>query len=141
MRYVVDTNIWIRLLRKENTVGTAMRRALADGHQIIVPSVVYFELLRGLQKRGDSANMDFFRNMLTAEGCVYEECSRPIWELAINYWVAAKTQNKSCKDADILIAAFARHHDATVITEDLGHFSHLGVPIENWSKAPGGPGN
>lgn len=140
MRYVVDTNIWIRLLRKENSAGAAMHRALNDGHQIIVPSMVYFELLRGLEKRGDSKSMAFFRGMLDSEGCVYAECSRPIWDLAIDFWVSACRQRKPREDADILIAAFARHHGATVVTENTGHFSHLGVRIENWSEAPD-PGN
>jgi predicted nucleic acid-binding protein len=56
MRYIVDTNIWIEFLRKNPKVSTRLREKLAQRNPIneicIIP-VVYYELLRGLEKRRD----------------------------------------------------------------------------------------
>lgn len=133
MKYVMDTNIWIRLLRKENNVRSAVTAALSRGDQILLTSIVYFELLRGLQKRNDTQSIDIIKKMLNAQGCAYQECSRPIWDAAINLWVEACQQNKAREDADIVIAAFAKHMGATVVTDNTKHFSHLGVHVETWN--------
>ena len=67
MRYVVDTNIWIEFLRKNPKVRTRLREKLAQRNPIneicIIP-VVYYELLRGLEKRRDQGNINFYQDIL-----------------------------------------------------------------------------
>jgi predicted nucleic acid-binding protein len=133
MRYVIDTNIWIRLLRKERKVRSTLEAVLKRGDEIFIASIVYFELLRGLQARNDTVSIQFIQQLLTAKPLVYQECSKPIWDKAIDLWVSAEISNKARGDADILIAAFATQLGAKVVTENAKHFSHLGVAIENWN--------
>ena len=68
MRYVVDTNIWIEFLRKNPKVRTRLREKLAQRNPIneicIIP-VVYYELLRGLEKRRDQGNINFIKTYWT----------------------------------------------------------------------------
>src|SRR5436309_721932 len=53
MRYLIDTNIWVAVLRKNQKVRMRLRETQAQGHEICVIPVVYYELLRGLEKRRD----------------------------------------------------------------------------------------
>ena len=135
MRYIPDTNIWIYLLRKQENIRQALERALReDDTQIVVPPVVYFELLRGLEKRKDSESITFFKKMLDQKQCRYMECTRAIWDLAIQLWVKACTENKARQDADILIAAFAKDLNALLVTENTKDFSHLGIELTSWAS-------
>ena len=134
MRYVIDTNIWIRVLRKENKVRGPLQAALARSDEIFIASIVYFELLRGLQARGDTESIRFIEGFLASQSRIYQECSKPVWDTAIGLWTRALKNNKARSDADILIAAFATQLKATVVTDNEKHFSHLGVAIENWNQ-------
>ncbi len=134
MRYVIDTNIWIRVLRKEKKVKGPLEAALARNDAIFIAAIVYFELRRGLQARGDTKSIQFIEDFLASKSDVYQECSQPVWDTATGLWVTARKNNQARGDADILIAAFARQLDATVVTDNEKHFIHLGVPIENWSQ-------
>lgn len=130
--YVLDTNIWIRILRRNKKAGDEMEAALARGDQIFLTSIVYFELLRGLRKREDFESIGFIENLQNAHGVVYQECSRAVWDAAIELWVDRTLTNRQKEDADTIIAAFAKHLNATVVTDNVKHFSDLKVPIANW---------
>ena len=133
MRYVVDTNIWIEFLRKNPKVRTRLREKLAQRNPIneicIIP-VVYYELLRGLEKRRDQGNINFIKTYWAMLS--YYEATRPIWDEAIRLWVMAIRQNTMPGDRDLLIAAFALQLSATVVSRNVRHFSVFGLSIENW---------
>lgn len=93
MRFVVDTNIWIRLLQRETKVDTALEAALSRGDEVFLPSIVYFELMRGLRRRGDITNIQHIKRLLQRPFCAYVECTQPIWDHAIKLWVLA---HKTC---------------------------------------------
>ena len=57
MRYLVDTNIWIAFLKRHAKVRAWLRETLAQGHEIYVVPIVYFELLCGLEKRQDFGHL------------------------------------------------------------------------------------
>lgn len=130
MRYVVDTNIWVAFLRKNQQVRTHLREKLAQGHEICVIPIVYFELLRGLEKRRDIENINFIQQYWSTLS--WYECTKYIWDEAVRLWVMAIRQNNKREDADILIAAFAIQLSATVVTQNVRHFSVFQLSIENW---------
>jgi len=130
MRYVVDTNIWIAFLRKNPKVRTHLRETLAQGHEICVIPIVYFELLRGLERRRDRENINFIKRYWATLS--WYECTKHIWDEAIRLWVMAIRQNNKREDADILIAAFAIQLSATVVSQNVKHFSVFSLSIENW---------
>ena len=131
MRYVVDTNIWIRFLKKERSVRPRLERVLASGDEIVVTPIVYYELLRGLEKRRDTQSIGAIKQLWSE--FLYVETSRPIWDEAIRLWVLAIRKNEKQEDADTLIAAFASHLGAVVVTDNEKHFAAFGLTIENWA--------
>jgi predicted nucleic acid-binding protein len=133
MRYVVDTNIWIEFLRKNPKVRTRLREKLAQRtpiNEICIIPVVYYELLRGLEKRRDQGSINFIKTYWTTLS--YYEATKQIWDEAIRLWVMTIRQNTMPGDRDLLIAAFAIQLSATVVSRNVRHFSVFGLSIENW---------
>ena len=130
MRYVVDTNIWVAFLRKNPKVRTHLRERLAQGHEICVIPIVYFELLRGLEKRRDIETIRSIKQYWSTLS--WHECTKHIWDEAVRLWVMAIRQNNKREDADILIAASAIQLSATVVSRNVRHFSIFQLSIENW---------
>jgi predicted nucleic acid-binding protein len=71
MRYVVDTNIWVFYLKKNQQVRQHLRQALTNQDEICIIPIVYFELLRGLQKRNDLESIEL--------KCCSNELRIPLW--------------------------------------------------------------
>ncbi len=132
MRYVLDTNIWIHFLRKRQHVRQRLQQALRNRDEICVIPIVYYELLRGLEKRHDTESLAFIKRFWRTLS--YYEATRQIWDEAIRLWVTTVRQNQKREDADILIAAFASHLQATVVTTNVKHFSVFDLRVENWME-------
>src|SRR5262245_41138332 len=105
MRYVLDTNMWIEILRKNRKVATRLRETLHQRHEICVIPMVYYELLRGLEKRRDRESIDFIKRYWATLS--YYEATKLIWDEAIRLWVMTISQNRMPGDTDLFIAAFA----------------------------------
>src|SRR5262245_55918950 len=129
MLYLVDTNIWIAVLRKNSKAKTRLLETIAQGHEICIIPVVYYELLRGLEKRRDTDSIAFITTLWSTLS--YYEITKHIWNEAIRLWVLSTRQNNNPGDKDILIAAFAIQLSATVVTRNVRHFSIFQLPIEN----------
>ena len=130
MRYVLDTNIWIAFLRKNPKVKMRLEEMFAQGHELCVIPLVYYELLRGLEKRRDQASSGFIKKFWATLS--YYECTKLIWDEAIRLWVRAIRTNTMPGDPDVLIAAFAIQLNARVVSRNVKHFSGFSVSIENW---------
>jgi len=130
MRYVVDTNIWIEVLRKNAKVRTRLEETLAQRHEICVIPMVYYELLRGLEKRRDIENLSFIKRFWATLS--YYEATKFIWDEAVRLWVMTIRQNTMPGDKDIFIAAFAIQLSAKVVTRNVRHCSIFQLSIENW---------
>jgi predicted nucleic acid-binding protein len=130
MRYLVDTNIWIEFLRKNPKVRTRLRETLAQRNEIWVIPVVYYELLRGLEKRDDKRSLAFIKQFWATLS--YYEATKYIWDEAIRLWVMSTRQNTNPGDKDIFIAAFAIQLSATVVTRNVRHFTIFQLPTDNW---------
>ena len=130
MRYLIDTNIWIAFLRKNAKVGERLRETIAQRNEICVIPVVYYELLRGLEKRRDIESLSFIKKFWGTLS--YYEGTKYIWDEAVRLWVTATRQNTMPGDNDVLIAAFAIQLSATVVSRNVKHFSVFQLSIENW---------
>ena len=107
-----------------------LRETLAQRNEICVIPVVYYELLRGLEKRRDIESMNIIKKLWATLS--YYECTKQIWDEAIRLWVTTIRQNKMPGDKDLLIAAFAIQLSATVVSRNVRHFSVFQFSIENW---------
>jgi len=107
-----------------------LRETQAQGHEICVIPVVYYELLRGLEKRRDQESIHFIKQYWATLS--YYEATKYIWDEAIRLWVMSTSQNTNPGDKDIFIAAFAIQISATVATRNVRHFSIFHLATENW---------
>ena len=57
---------------------------------------------------------------------------RRMWGDAADLYASSRQQGLPHSDSDLLIAAFARALDATLVTNNTSHFQHLGVSLLNW---------
>ena len=127
---MIDTNIWIFYLRRNQQVRQHLRQALENQDEICIIPIVYFELIRGLRKRNDLESIEQIRRLWRTLS--YYEATRTIWDTAVNFYVMTIRQNQQREDADILIAAFAEVLNAVVVTDNIRHFEAFGLPIANW---------
>ncbi len=100
------------MLRKNQKVKTRLLENVAQGHELCVIPVVYYELLCGLEQRRDTASIMFIKTLWATLS--YYEATKHIWDEAIRLWVLSTRQNTNPGDKDIFIAAFASQLSATV---------------------------
>jgi predicted nucleic acid-binding protein len=130
MRYVIDTDIWVAFFRKHPKVRPRLLATLAQGHDVYVIPIVYYEYIRGLRYTN---NLQMLYDVTQFWGTLpYQESTKAIWDEATRLWAMIKRQNKFPGDKDILIAASAIHLNATVVTRNVRHFQVFSFLIENW---------
>lgn len=135
MNYLLDTNIWSRLQRADPRVLENIRR-LPDGARLCMPVVAIGELLAGVEKLPDGNRKEALRQLYQ------ESIERSAEIIAIDTAVAQqfgvivgqlRRAGHPIETNDIWIAATARAHGFTVVTND-GDFLHVeGLQVEDWT--------
>jgi tRNA(fMet)-specific endonuclease VapC len=136
--YLLDTDTLTRLRVDDLRLQERQRRL--DPTQVATTVVTRIEILQG--------RFDFVLNAADGEELLRafawlvrsDELLRQMTVLPIDEAAAAEfdrlRQNKKLKKigrADLLIAAIARAHGATVVTRNLRHFRLIsGLQVENW---------
>lgn len=129
MKYLLDTNICIALLRGDRNVANAL---IEKGERDCYISVItLLELMYGAY---NSKNIEKERQ------CVEELVSHfPIVALdncSIEYAsnkVRLRVAGTPVDEFDLLIAANALHYNLTLVTDNVKHFKRIeGLKIENW---------
>lgn len=131
MKYMLDTNICIQLIRgKRREVREHFRRSLPRG--IAISVVVYAELQYGLAKgHWSEKNRAALNTILDVMKIV------PLDSQAADEYAAVRCEleKRGCPIGpfDTMIAAHARAKDLTLVTDNLREFSRVeGLPLENW---------
>lgn len=131
MRFILDSNIWIAILRRQTIPINKLRESTLDGHDILVTAVEYFEVMRGLRLRGNLEAINYLNNLWAT--LTFCEADQKIWDAAIGLWVKAVKENQKREDSDILLAAFATCHRATIVTNNTKDFSFFEIELEDWT--------
>ena len=131
--YVLDTNTIICILRREPRAVGGLRMAAERDAPVYLCPVVYFEVTRGFVITPDVEQERVFHSM--KEALEWDDLSERDWDKAASLWAECRQRGRRPKDADILIAAYALNRDATVVTDDVGHFENIGLVIENWRQS------
>ena len=132
MKFLLDTNACVQLLRYPLTSPVADRFAREPSHLVVTCSVVKAELIYGAER---SQNPDKHYNQLEA---LFETLgSLPFDDRsAVEYGVIRnrlESQGQVIGPNDMLIAAISLANDLTLVTHNVGEFSRVpGLRIEDW---------
>ena len=131
MRYLLDTNICIYIIKQKPTKVFRRFKKLSIG-QVAISSITYSELCFGVRKSRNSAQNQAALQQFTAplEILAYpEEASKDYGEIRADL----ERKGTPIGPLDTLIAAHARHLGLTLVTNDVSEFSRVPqLRIENW---------
>jgi len=129
--YALDTNIVTLLLKKDEIVIFNADNATNDGHELVIPPIVDYEIRRGLlAKRMDKKLREYlvFRQSVST-GVINEA----VWLKAADIYAKLNQNGKNIDDADILIASFCIVNDCTLVTNNTRHFGWIdGITLIDW---------
>jgi len=137
--YLLDTTIISCLLKRRadaQRMNDRLQSLLRQNALVLLSPIVFYELSRLLYQKQAKAQLDFLENLVA---CLkWTDLDKTTWTLAAQFW--AKCRQKGTPtgdgnnglDADVLIAAQAKEHDAIVVTDNVRHFQYLGVNYESW---------
>jgi predicted nucleic acid-binding protein len=132
MKYALDTNSVIMLLRENNSVCNAFDNAVERGDTFVIPPFVNFEIIRGFRYKSapkKEAMYNYLKLMFPVG-----EMNLESWEHAAALYAELRRAGRTVEDADLLIAAFCIVGDYTLITNNTKHFEVIdGLQITDWS--------
>ncbi len=133
MRYALDTNTVILLLRNDQNVSRLFHSALEKESEIAIPPLVHYEIRRGFLC-GSSPKREESYDILI-EQCPIREMDIDSLECAANIYANLYREKLTMDDADLLIAAFCLTGGYTLVTNNTKHFAHIaGLKTEDWRQ-------
>ena len=133
IKYCLDTNVISDLLRGIPNVVANFNRARNNNDTIFVDSIVYYEIVRGLQNPQHKRRLEQFRWLYDRLEHLYfdRDNMRALDKAAEIYDQLRKGRN--VEDSDIFIAAIAMVNGCTLVTANEQHFSRIeGLRYVNW---------
>jgi predicted nucleic acid-binding protein len=94
-----------------------------QGNQIWIPSIVYYEVGRGLAAAKATAKQAAFERLCSRLGIA--DLDHAAFDIAIRIYTDHKSAGALLDDVDILIAATCIRHGFTLITNNEKHFSRI----------------
>lgn len=135
--YLLDTNVITPLLKRQgedsNRIKNKLQDVLKENAVIIISPVVYYEQVRGLYHKDTSGQLNFLNRLM--ELFKWCDLDKITWDMGARLWAKCRTKGTptgKVMDNDVLIAAQAQQHNATIVTLNKGHFEHLGATFEKW---------
>jgi tRNA(fMet)-specific endonuclease VapC len=133
MIYLLDTNVCIHLLNEKQSRVTQNFRQ-HNPADIVLCSVVKAELLYGARRsQRMEANLQLLKAFFAPLQSLPfdDDCAEHFGQIHADLL----NQGKPIGPNDTLIAAIARAHDATLITNNTAEFSRVaGLRIQDWEK-------
>lgn len=128
----LDTNILVALQKLEPEAVRHYQLALRDD-QVVVSAVVRFEARRSLLRPEHSRRLARLDTLLSGHGTL--EFDQQAADLTASLYDQLRAAGALIDDADLLIAATAVRHGATLVTRNVKHFSRIpGLSLTDWHK-------
>jgi len=132
-KYCLDSNVVSDILRGDPEVMRCFEAAEKNNDVMFIPSIVYYEIVRGLKSAGKTRK-------LTAFQIFYEDAEHlPLDTDAIKKSVEIYLQlhkGRLIEDNDIYIAAISMVNGCTLVTANTNHFGRVeGLDFVNWRGA------
>jgi len=129
MRYLLDTNVVIDILRNDKTVEKCYRLETLKRNKIFICPIVYYEIVRGFKIVSASKRLKDFLQISEEWGMLPFDMRAT--EKAIDIY--AQTHKQVIEDNDIYIAAISIVNGCTLVTANTRHFGRVdGLNFVNW---------
>lgn len=134
MRFLLDTNVWIKILKGKN-VALINRFAEIGRSELAVCSIVRAELMHGAEKYSNVA-----RRRSDVRDLLANVTSLPFDDRCADCYgmIRHDFEKRRCISGpyDLQIAAIALVHDLTLVTGNMSEFKRVhGLRVEDWSLA------
>lgn len=120
-----------------------LSRCVLNGHRVIVPAIIYYELRRELLRAGKTFSVGRLDSFVTSTPGRYLPLSDEALRLAAELWARARQQGRPTADAkdldvDVILAAQALSFgpapfDVVVATSNQKHLSQF-ITAKNWNE-------
>jgi predicted nucleic acid-binding protein len=130
--YALDSNIISFYLRGNTIVIKNIEEAIGNGHNIVIPPLVYYEVKRGLMLINATKQMKKFETL--CELFPVGELGDYLLEEAITIYIQERKAGRNTEDADIFIATFCIHNNYILVTDNIKHFHNItDLHSVNWA--------
>ena len=135
IKYCLDTNVVSDFMHGNATVAKNWNAAYSTGNPIFIPTIAYYEIVRGLKSAGQTRRLREFHALYSNfRHLFFDRDSYEVIEKATDIY---DQLHKSCQieDDDIFIAATAIVNDCTLVTANIRHFERVdGLKLTNWRE-------
>lgn len=132
MRYLLDSNAVIDILRDDEKVTAKYQLETIKRNEIAICSIVYYEIARGFTRDEATKKLENFLQF-SKDWTMFPLDMKAI-NKAVEIYVSLH-RGLTVEDNDIYIAAIAMANDCTLVTANEKHFSRInGLMYENWKS-------
>jgi predicted nucleic acid-binding protein len=130
--FVLDSNILSFYIRQNPRVIQKLQDELAEGNEVLIGPIAYYEVKRGLISINSSKRLGEFYTLCRVLGV--GQLDNTILDTAAEIYRDLRAQKRLIEDADILTAAFCLNHGFTLVTNNTSHFLAIsGLRFCDWA--------
>ena len=110
-----------------------MNAALDNDDNLFIPSIVYYEIVRGLKAAGETRMLKDFNELYdNAKHLYLDRDDLTTIDKAIDIYIKLR-KGQNIEDNDIYIAAISMVNGCTLVTANTRHFGRVeGLNFVNW---------
>ena len=135
IKYCLDTNAISDFMHGNAAVIKNWNAALNNDNLIFIPTIAYYEIVRGLKAAGKTRRLVEFHALYSNfQHLFFDRDSYEVIEKATDIY---DQLHRGCQieDDDIFIAAIALVNDCTLVTGNVRHFGRVeGLKLINWRE-------
>ena len=133
VNYCLDSNVVSDILLGDPVVMSHFKAAEENNDELFIPSIVYYEIVRGLIAAGKTQKLNAFHYLYRKAKPIYlDQDDLTTIKKAVEIYVQlGKGQN--IEDNDIYIAAISIVNGCTLVTANTKHFGRVeDLDFVNW---------
>lgn len=133
MKYLLDTNTLIYLIKNKPASVAEHVNALNEDAMLCMSFFTYAELLKGAERSSRKADVLGRLDQLTRQVPVIYDTDRALCEHYAAHFTRLRDAGTPIGANDLWIACHALAQDATLVTNNLREFERVaGLRLENW---------
>lgn len=130
---VLDTNVLTAFQKRNEQVRSAYTLAVESGQDIAVPALVRYEARKELQQPLYQRRLGVLDALLALHPTL--DMDSETVDVAVSLFEGMRSSGNLIEDADVLIAATALRHNATLVTRNTKHFERIpGLRLTDWQQ-------